>query len=79
MEPWNQQRFEQLLTEWIVASDQPFDEAEDPFLIRLLQHTHNSGLKLSIPSRESIRRRVTRMGNEMTDAMKLMFKVSSCI
>jgi len=76
MEPWDQSKFEQLLTEWIVASDQPFDEVEDPFLVRLLQHTHNAGIKLSIPSRESIRRRVTRMGSEMTNKTKEMFQVN---
>ncbi|ESK81464.1 hypothetical protein Moror_15806 [Moniliophthora roreri MCA 2997] len=27
-EPWNQEKFETLLVEWIVTCDQPFDEVE---------------------------------------------------
>ena len=75
MEPWNQAKFEQYLTEWIVVSDQPFDEIEDPYLIRLLQFTHGCGRKLTLPSRETIRRRVTKMGQDVTEGMKTLFRV----
>ena len=77
MDPWNQTKFEQYLTEWIVASDQPFDEVEDPFLIRLLQYTRGCGRKLIIPRREAIRRRVKKMGADMTEGTKALFKVFS--
>ncbi|KAJ6559622.1 hypothetical protein B0H19DRAFT_905208, partial [Mycena capillaripes] len=38
---WNQAKFESLLTEWIVATDQPFDTVEQPEFRRLLQYTHH--------------------------------------
>ncbi|KAF8478000.1 hypothetical protein DFH94DRAFT_620353, partial [Russula ochroleuca] len=34
--PWDQAKFEQLLTEWIVACDQPFDEVEKPKFVVLM-------------------------------------------
>jgi hypothetical protein len=32
--------FEQLLADWVVACDQPFDEVEKPEFRRLLEYTH---------------------------------------
>jgi hypothetical protein len=39
-ENWDQEKFEQLLTEWMVACDQPFEEVEQPEFRRLLEYTH---------------------------------------
>ncbi|KAJ6565702.1 hypothetical protein B0H10DRAFT_1965559 [Mycena sp. CBHHK59/15] len=35
--PWDQAKFEELLVEWLVACDQPFQEVERPELRRLLE------------------------------------------
>ncbi|KAH9008872.1 hypothetical protein EDB83DRAFT_2168691, partial [Lactarius deliciosus] len=35
--PWDQERFEELLIEWVVACDQPFDEVEKPEFISLME------------------------------------------
>ena len=47
--PWDQDRFEQLLTEWVVACDQPFEEVDWPELRELLTYTHHPSPHLSIP------------------------------
>lgn len=75
MEPWDQERFERLLTEWVITSDQPFDEVDNPTLRELLQYTHNCGQKLHIPSRASIRRRVMKMSADSVEETKQFFKV----
>ena len=37
--PWDQERkFEQLLIEWVVACDQPFDEVEKPEFISMMEY-----------------------------------------
>ena len=33
--------FEELLTKWIVASDQPFEEVEKPELVNLLNYSRS--------------------------------------
>ena len=73
--PWNQEKFEQLLTEWIIACDQPFDEVEKPEFITMLNFTHRSGGPLKIPKREGIKRRVMKMGEETIEGVCDMFKV----
>ncbi|KAF8506458.1 hypothetical protein JB92DRAFT_2832872 [Gautieria morchelliformis] len=37
--PWDQSKFEQLLVQWQVACDQPFDEVEKPKFKALMHHT----------------------------------------
>ncbi|KAF5335031.1 hypothetical protein D9758_016187 [Tetrapyrgos nigripes] len=48
LEPWNQERFEELLVKWLVASNQPFSEVEQVEFIELLQYVHHNGGKLRI-------------------------------
>ncbi len=50
----------QLITEWIVACDQPFDEVEKPEFNCMLQYAHQDELK--IPGRNAIKHRVMKMG-----------------
>ncbi|KAJ3541549.1 hypothetical protein NMY22_g3845 [Coprinellus aureogranulatus] len=38
---WNQEEFEKALINWLVTSDQPFSEVENPEFRRLLQYTHS--------------------------------------
>ncbi|KAF8801338.1 hypothetical protein BYT27DRAFT_7115152, partial [Phlegmacium glaucopus] len=47
--PWDQERFEQHLAEWIVACDQPFDEVEKPEFVAMMNFTHHAGGPLKIP------------------------------
>ncbi|KAF8224541.1 hypothetical protein L208DRAFT_1015671, partial [Tricholoma matsutake] len=49
-EPWSQEKFEELLTKWIVASDQPFEEVENPEFANLLNYINRSPSSLKIPS-----------------------------
>ena len=48
-EPFDATKFGRLLTEWIVACDQPFDEVEKPEFISMMQYAHHSKTKLKLP------------------------------
>ena len=37
---WDQEKFEQLLADWIIACDQPFDDVEKLEFQYLLKYTH---------------------------------------
>jgi hypothetical protein len=74
-EPWDQEKFEDLLTKWIVASDQPFDEVENPELSELLNYVNHSASPLKIPGRFTVKRRVMKMGAEGVQYMKDLFAV----
>lgn len=63
--------------EWLVTTDQPFSEVDNPAFHNLLQFTHNGGKKLSIPNRNTVRRRVIKMGQESANATKKFFQVCS--
>lgn len=71
---WDQAKFEALLTEWIVATDQPFDSVEKPEFHNLLQYTHH-GATLRIPKRDSIRTKIMKMGEDTVEGMRQMFSV----
>ena len=74
-ESWDQEKFEQLLTEWMVICDQPFQEVEQPELRRLLEYTHlRPGLH--IPSSMTIKRRVMKMGEDAIEGVKQLVEVS---
>jgi hypothetical protein len=66
-----------MVTEWIVACDQPFEEVERPEFIALMNFTHHAGGVLKIPSRKGIKRRVIKMGEEAIDGIHGMFMVRS--
>ena len=46
---WNQAKFERLITEWIVACDQPFNEVEKPEFCEMLTYAHHPSPTLKIP------------------------------
>jgi hypothetical protein len=75
--PWDQEKFERLLTEWIVACDQPFDEVEKPEFIAMMNATRHAatGGPLKIPKREAIKRCVMKMGEETIEGVHEMFSV----
>jgi hypothetical protein len=73
--PWDQEKFEQLLTEWIIACDQPFDEVEKPEFVTMMNVTHHAGGPLKMPKREGIKRRVMKMGEETIEGVREMFSV----
>lgn len=74
--PWDQAKFEQLLTEWIVACDQPFEEVERPEFRALLTYTHHPSPTLHIPGRSTIKRRVMEMGKDVEASLRETFAVS---
>ena len=73
--PWDQAKFERLLTEWIVACDQPFDEVEKEEFIKLMTYARHPASSVNLPSREGIRRRVMKMGEDTIDGIHEMFAV----
>ena len=67
--------FEELLTKWIVASDQPFEEVEKPELVNLLNYVHRSLSPLNIPSRITTKRCIMKMGAKGVQEMIELFAV----
>jgi hypothetical protein len=73
--PWDQAKFERLLTEWIVACDQPFDEVEEEEFVKLMTYARHPAPSVKLPGREGIRRRVMKMGEETVNSIREMFAV----
>lgn len=71
---WDQEKFETLLAEWLVACDQPFDSVEKPEFRDLLQYVHRRNLK--IPKRTTVRCRIMDMGAKAVADTAKMFSVS---
>ena len=72
-EPWNQGNFEQLLIEWMVACDQPFEEVERPEFIAAMSYGRSS--KFTLPKRDGVRRRVMKLGDATVQEIKDLFAV----
>ncbi|KAF8808830.1 hypothetical protein BYT27DRAFT_7222707 [Phlegmacium glaucopus] len=73
--PWDQERFEQCLVEWIIACDQPFDEVEKPEFVAMMNFTHHTGGPLKIPQCNAIKQRVMKMGEQTIEGIQQMFLV----
>ena len=71
---WDQDTFERLLSEWIVACDQPFDEVEKPEFRQLLEYTHLRP-SLHIPHRGAVKKRIMKMGEDTIEDVKKMIEV----
>ena len=72
--PWDQEKFEDLLAKWIVATDQPFYTVDDPEFRDFVMYTHHPAT-LHIPHRNTIKKRVMKMGDDMRNIVKHMFRV----
>ena len=75
--PWDQVKFEGLITEWIVGCNQTFDEVEKPEFREMLTYAHHPSPTLKIPHRNAIKRRIMQMGEDTVESTKAMFKVLS--
>lgn len=73
--PWDQEKFEQVVMEWIIACDQPFEEVERPEFITMMNYTHHTGTSLKIPKRDGIKRRLMKMGDDTIKDVQNMFLV----
>ncbi|KAF8219965.1 hypothetical protein L208DRAFT_785578 [Tricholoma matsutake] len=73
--PWDQEKFEQHLAEWIVACYQPFDEVEKPEFVAMMNFTHHTGSPLKIPQCNAIKQHVMKMGKETIEGVREMFSV----
>ncbi|KAF8071963.1 hypothetical protein FPV67DRAFT_1412468, partial [Lyophyllum atratum] len=62
-EPWDQEKFEQLLIQWIAACDQPFEEVEKPEFIAMMEYGRDP-TKFSLPKKDGVRRRVMKLGEK---------------
>ena len=76
---WDQDKFEQLIAEWIVACDQPFEEVDCPEFWDMLTYAHHLAPNIKIPHRDAIRHRIMKMGEDSVEATKEMFAVSNNI
>ena len=75
--PWDQAKFERLLTEWIVACDQPFDEVKEEEFIKLMTYARHQAPSVKLPGWEGIWHRVMKMGEETVDGIREMFAVQN--
>jgi len=73
--PWDQDKFEQLLTEWVVACNQPFDEVEKPKFVNLMEYTHCARDSFKMLKRDGIKHRIMKKGDEMIEGNHEMFLV----
>ncbi|KAF8869623.1 hypothetical protein BD779DRAFT_1456980 [Infundibulicybe gibba] len=73
--PWDQSKFEQLLAEWMVACDQPFEEVDREEFRRLLTYAHHPAPTLHIPHSDAIKRRIMKIGKDTIEGTKEMFSV----
>ena len=73
--PWDQDKFEKLLTEWVVACDQPFDEVEKPEFVNLMEYTHCARDSFKMLKWDGIKHRIMKMGDEMIEGNCKMFSV----
>ena len=73
--PWDQEKFEQLLMEWIISCDQPFDQVEKPEFATMMNFTHHTGGPLKILQCNAIKQCVMKMGEETIDGVRGMFSV----
>jgi hypothetical protein len=73
--PWDQEKFEDLLVEWIVATDQPCYTVNEPKFHDLMMYTHHPSPNLNIPHCDTVRRQIMKMGDDTIKATKQMFLV----
>jgi hypothetical protein len=77
--PWEQDRFEKLLVNWIVATDQPFTTVDEPEFRELLAYAHHPSPLLKVPHRDTVKTRIMKLGKDTVKATKLMFQVRRCV
>jgi hypothetical protein len=75
---WNQQTFETLLVEWIVACDQPFEEVDCPEFQKLLEYMHFQP-SLWIPHHGPIHSCIMKMGEDTVQGVQNLIMVTSLI
>jgi hypothetical protein len=74
-EPWDQEKFEQYLIEWIITCDQPFEKVKKLELIMIMNFTYHSDGLLKIPKCNGIKHQVIKMGEKMIERVYEMFMV----
>ena len=61
--------------EWVIACDQPFEEAERPEFIAMMNYTHHTGPSLKILKHNGIQQCLMKMGDDMIEDVCNMFSV----
>ena len=77
--PWEQDQFEKLLVNWIVATDQPFATVDEPEFHKLLAYAHHPSPLLKVPHCDTVKTRIMKLGKDTVKATKLMFQVRWCL
>ena len=74
-EPWDQKRFEKLLTCWIVTCDQPFYEVEKPDFVKMMKYGHHAVPDFSLPKREGVQQCIMKLGKKTINVIKEILAV----
>ncbi|KAG6808228.1 hypothetical protein H0H92_004970, partial [Tricholoma furcatifolium] len=72
-EPWDQRKFEELLVQWIVACDQPFDEVEKPEFLDMISYGRKAIPDFNIPKRDGVHRCVMKLGEDTVHEIRAIF------
>ncbi|KAL1671188.1 hypothetical protein EV122DRAFT_285222 [Schizophyllum commune] len=74
-EPWDDDVWECLVAEWMVKTDQSFDEVEKPSFLAMIKYAqnHRAPLDYDMPGRKAFRHRIMQMGDETVDELKILF------
>ena len=73
--PWDQVKFENMLSEWIVLIDQPFDLVNNTAFHKLVTYVHHPAPELKIPHCDAMKRRIMKLGEDTIRSTKGMFAV----
>jgi hypothetical protein len=60
-----------------VACDQPFDDVEKEEFVKLITYARHPASSVKLPSRDGIRRRAMKMGEDTIDEIRDMFAVGA--
>ena len=76
-ELFNREKFEGLVADWIVATDQPFNSTESPEFWAVAEYLYNCTPNgdLVLPNRNPTRSRIMKMGQDTIEELKTMFAV----
>ena len=78
-EPFSQETWTRLVSEWVAACDQPFDAVEQPEFKRLIEYTTRCNTTIKIPSSSTVKDSIMTMGDETVEDLKTLITVGDTL
>ncbi|THH21580.1 hypothetical protein EUX98_g8361 [Antrodiella citrinella] len=73
-EPWDQEKFEDLLAKWMAVTNQPFTATEVPEYIALLEYVQRAPRRPHIPASTTMSDRIMNLADEKTGSIRQMIE-----